>query len=485
MEEKKDTSVVDAMVRVNLINQTANNNLGITQGYNKENRDKLWDSKKGKADFKDKKFGIKQTYDDPISGKTLHREQKAAQNKYHMRNAKGEIVSSAWAEYSSETDHVNSLKDVHRKVKGNPFLTDDDFKEIMNSDENYRILSKSLNTSKGDKSDWEVIVDKDRDISIEGKMQIAKEKVKSDVVLTGKFALRTGKNVGQEFVVGAKDTLVNSAIPLTAEAVRKMIDVAQGKEDLNDAIKDMGKITVKVAVAGGTNKVVVDVVSSQLANSSSVVLQNVANSNQVAQIIAVAAIVQESAVKYINGEIDGQEFVEQVGVKGASMVAGMIGGQVGGELGGIIGAALGTLALPGVGTVAGYVTGEVIGQVLGTIITTVACSAIVTVLNVSKHLNDYKLTERQIRILETDALREMENQRGKFREIVEREYKVLDEMIQNGFDQIMRSACEENGNIQGIADGLDQILSVFGKNVKFRTIEDYEAQLDMPLKLRF
>ena len=190
-------------------------------------------------------------------------------------------------------------------------------------------------------------------------------------------------------------------------------------------------------------------------------------------------------MKYINGEIDGQEFVEQVGVKGASMVAGMIGGQVGGELGGIIGAALGTLALPGVGTVAGYVTGEVIGQVLGTIITTVACSAIVTVLNVSKHLDDYKLTERQIRILETDALREMENQRGKFREIVEREYKVLDETIQNGFDQIMRSACEENGNIQGIADGLDQILSVFGKNVKFRTIEDYEAQLDMPLKLRF
>lgn len=51
MEEKKDTSVVDAMVRVNLTNQTANNNLGITQGYNKENRDKLWDSKKGKADF--------------------------------------------------------------------------------------------------------------------------------------------------------------------------------------------------------------------------------------------------------------------------------------------------------------------------------------------------------------------------------------------------------------------------------------------------
>ena len=468
-----------------MLDEETNKKLGITQEYNKENRDKLWDSQKGKADFKDKKFEDRQTYEDPISGKVLHKGQKAAQNKYHMRNDEGDVVSSKWAEHSAETDHINALKDVHEKVKHNPFLTDDDFKDIMNSDENYRILSKSLNTSKGNKSDWEVILDKDSGISTEGKIQMAKEKVKSDVALTGKFAFRTGKNVGQEFASGAKDTLVNSAIPLTTEAVRKMVEVAQGKESLDDAAKDMAKITVDVAVTGGANRILVDVVSSQLANSGSAVLQNIANSNQVAQIIAVAAIVQESAVKYINGEIDGQEFIEQVGTKGASMVAGMIGGQVGKEIGGIIGGAIGTVALPGVGTAGGYVAGEVIGQVLGTIITTVACGAIVTVYNTSKHLNDYKLKEHQIRRLEAEALQEMKNQREKFREIIEKEYKVWDEKIQSSFDQMMRSACEENCNIQGVTDGLDKILSVFGKTVKFKTVEEYEAQLDIPLKLKF
>nr|WP_294484688.1 GlsB/YeaQ/YmgE family stress response membrane protein [uncultured Anaerosporobacter sp.] len=487
MSGEKNSSALDAMVSANNMKQTANADLGITQEYNKQNRDKLWDSTKGKQAYKEKTFGDKQTVVDPITGKTLHKNQSAAQNKYHMKNSDGENISSKWADHSAETDHVNALKDVHEKVKGNPFLTDEDFKDITNSDENYRLLSKSDNASKGEKSDWQIITDKDSGLSTEGKIQMAKEKITSDVALTGKFAARTAQNAGKEFVSGATDTLVNSAIPLTTEAVRKLVNVAQGKESLGDAAKDMGKITVNVAVAGGTNKLLVDVVTSQMANSSSAILQNIASSNEVAQIIAVAAIVQESAVKYINGEIDGKEFIEEVGVKGATMVAGMIGGQVGREIGGIIGAVVGTVAIPipGVGTGVGYVAGEVIGQVLGVIITTVSCSAIVSVYNTSKHLNDYKLKEAQIRRLETDALQEMENQRCKFREIVEHEYKVWDETIQSGFDQILRSACEETYNLQGVTDGLDKILSVFGKKVKFSSMDEYENQLDMPLKLSF
>ena len=133
MIDKRETSALDAMVTLSNATQIANSNLGITQEYNKENRDKLWDSTKGKAEYKDNQFGDKQTYNDPITGKILHKSQKASQNKYHMRNEDGELVSSKWAEHSAETDHVNALKDVHDRVKHNPFLTDDDFKEIMNS----------------------------------------------------------------------------------------------------------------------------------------------------------------------------------------------------------------------------------------------------------------------------------------------------------------------------------------------------------------
>lgn len=481
MFDEKDNTVLESIVLATNASQTANTELGITQEYNKENRDRLWDSPKGKAEFKEKQFGDKNTYEDPISGKTLHKSQNAAQNKYHMRNADGEVVSSKWAEHSAETDHINALKDVHDKVKSNPFLSDDDFKEIMNSDANYRLLSKSMNTSKGDTSDWKLVRDKESDISTEGKIQLAKEKVKSDVTLTAKFAARTSQNIGKEFASGAKDSLVNSAIPLTVEAVNKLIRVAQGEESLKDAAKDMAKTSVNVVVAGGTNKVVIDVLSSQFANSSSVVLKNMAGNNQVGQIVAVALIVQESAFQYINGEIDGKEFIQQVGAKGTTMMAGMIGGQVGKELGAIIGGVIGTAVLPGVGTGAGYVAGEVIGQVLGTIITTVACGAIVTAYSTMKHMDDYKIKESEINQIKIDAIREIEHQRTRFKEIVEHEYSVWNDTIQDGFEQIIENSYEETCNIQGITEGIDNVLSAFGKTVRFKNTEEYKAQLDMPL----
>lgn len=485
MSKDNDAMVTETVKNLSMMEQQVNHNLGITQEYNKENRDKLWDSQKGKADYKDKVFGDRETYMDPISGKVLHKSQKAAQKKYHMKNPEGENISTKWAEHSAETDHINAIKDVHDKAKHNPFLSDSDFKEIVNSDENYRILSKKDNTSKGKQNDWNIITDKDNGRSAGSRVQMAKEKIRADMALQGKFAARTAENAGKEFVAGAKDTLVKSAIPLTAEAVYKLCKVSKGEESLEDAAKEMGKEVVDVAVVGGVNKLVSDVAKSKLRNSGNAVISKIANSNHVAQIVTVAMIVKDSAVRYINGEINEKEFIDEVGVKGATMVAGMIGGSVGREIGTIIGGVIGTSVLPGVGTAAGVAAGRIIGEVLGTIITTVACSAIVSVYHTSKHLNDYKLKESQMRQLETEALKEMENQRNKFRSIVEREHEHWDKEIQNGFDMILSSACEQTFSIQGVTDGLDKILAVFGKSVAFKNLDEYEAQLDMPLKLSF
>lgn len=483
MSNENENITIETALNLKKMNQMPNSDLGMTQEYNKENRDKLWDSAKRKAEYKEAVFDGKNTYEDPIRKKVLHKNQKAAQRKYHMKNAEGDNVSKKWAEHAAETDHINALKDVHDVAKHNPFISDADFKEIMNSDENYRILSKSDNTSKGKKNDWQIILDKDNEMSMQARMHMAKEKISSDVALQQKFVTRTAQNISSEFAIGAVDTVVESAIPLTAEAVRKMCKVACGQESFNDATKEMGKKVVDVAVAGGKNKLLLDVFETQLKKNPS--LSKIINSNEVSQIVAVAVIVKESAVKYINGEIDGKEFIDEVSEKGVAMVAGMMGGAIGREIGAVLGGVAGTMTLPGAGTGIGIIAGEVIGEVLGTIITTVACSAIVSVYNTSKHLNDYKLKERQIRILEAEALNEMSNQREKFRNIVEREYKHWDEEIQKGFDLMLSSACEQTFNLQGVTDGLDKILSVFGKSVIFKNLDEYESQLDMPLKLNF
>lgn len=452
--------------------QETSNKLGITQDYNSENKRKLWDSPQASSDFKEDIFAGKKTYVDPSTKKVLHKSQSAAQKKYHMKNSNGDKISKKWAAHSAEVDHIVSLKEGHNVAKHNPFLSDNDFKEIINSNENYRILSKSENASKGEKSDWERIFDKDRDMSIKARTQIAKEKINADITLNRKFLARSSQNIGKEIIAGSADALTQSVIPLTAEAVRKMCKVASGEESFEDAVKDMQKSVVDVAVTGAGIRLTQDI--AKLTNHSGT-----------AQIITVALMVKESAIKYVNGEIDGEEFIEEVGEKGAVMVTGMIGGAVGREIGTMIGSIAGTVALPGVGTAVGGAAGRVIGEILGTIITTISCSAIISVYNTFKSLDNYKLKERQIKMLETAALNEMKSQREKFKNIIEMTYRHWDDEVQKGFDQMLSSACEETFNLQGLTDGLDRILAVFGKEVAFKNLNEYEAQLNMPLKLSF
>lgn len=486
MDKDENKSKIDTTIEVmkykSTYYQKANENLGITQEYSKENRDKLWDSQKRKSEYKEKVFGDKNTYRDPISGQVLHKNQEAAKRKYHMKNADGENISKEWAKHSAETDHINSIKATHNVVKHNPFLTDEDFKEIINSDQNYRVTSKKLNTMKGDKSDLQVIFDKKIELSKDGKIQMAKEKITADISVQGKFAQRTAENMGKEFAVGARDTLIKSAISLSVEAINNMCKVASGEISIEEASESIGKSVVKQAVIGGTDKLKKDIMYAQMSKNK--ILYNLANSNKVNQIVMVASIVKDSAIRYVNGEIDEEQFIKEIGEKGTTMVVSMIGG----EIGRLIGASIGTAILP----VAGTAAAAIIGEVIGVFISTVACTAIMAaysigkdISNTIKHLDDYKIKEHEIKILEAEALKEIENQRNKFKRIVEKEYGYWDQEIQKGFDLILSNACEETFNLRGITEGLDKILNIFGKSVAFKNIEEYEAQLDMPLKLKF
>lgn len=153
--------------------------LGVTQDYDRSN----YDSASAKRTYKEKAFGDSAVITDPTTGEILHKSQTAAQNKYHMKNDDGENISKKWANHSTEIDHINSLKSIHDKTKHNSFLSDDDIQEIANCDANLRVLPKSLNASKGEKSDLEVIFDADNGLSLKGRANLAGEKIKSDVVL--------------------------------------------------------------------------------------------------------------------------------------------------------------------------------------------------------------------------------------------------------------------------------------------------------------
>ncbi len=481
MEEKKKHLAVE-MAETMVIG--ANEDLGITQEYNGQNRKKLWDSKEAKSAYKEKVFNGKRTYRDPVTGKELHIAEKAARNKFHMKTADGKNNSTAWAAHSAEADHIVSLKELHGRVKSNAFLTDRDLKEIANQDANFRATSKHFNAQKQEKSDLAMAMDRDSELSREGKIALVKGKIGAEVHVNADIALHMAKNMGTEFATGATEALTGALIPLTVEAVSQMCKVASGEKSLGEAAGDMAKYTVGTAVVGGARRLIVDQANFMMANIENPLFQKIASSGQIGQITAVALIVADSAERYLNGEISGQEFIEEIGQKGTMMVAGMIGGEIGSEIGTFLGLASGGLV--------GAAAGKVIGKVLGTVITTAACSGIILVSSAvkdiretAKHLDDYRKKERELAMIRTEALAEMERQREKFKAICAEEFGRWDETFAEGFDRIMESACEGVYSAKGVAEGLDEILRIFGRNVRFGTVEEYEAQLDSALVLQF
>ena len=447
--------------------------LGITKEYNKENRDKLWDSQKGKKEYKDKVFDGNKVIQDPYSDNMLHYDTNAAKNKYHMKNSEGENNSTKWANHVAETDHVTSLKNVHDSLKNDPFLSDSDLKDIANDESNYRILSKHENTSKGEKSDLEYIKSDSNDMTPEGKKKMVHEKLKSSGNILVHGAGATVKNAGFEFIDGASKNVQKSIVPLTAIAVDNIMDVVKGEQDFSEALKNTGKSVVDVAVVGGTSKLIEDIIFNMCNDNSKEILNKITGSPYYAELLSLAGIVKDSAEKFVNGDINGREFVEEIGEKGTLMVSSMVGGQIGREIGKYVGIALGVTFVPGpLTTVLMVKAGEIVGEILGGVIATVACSTVIAVYKKIKHINDYKQKEKELSHMINQSLEVIKEGHERLKVSVDNFYETWDAAVKDGFDEIERS--ERTHDFEGFSNGLNTLLELFGSNVTFKTMDEFD-----------
>lgn len=441
MSEEKKNDVSDFLKISNLNNMKnnvkANEELGITQKYNKENRDRLWDSTKGKREFKENIFKNGKTYYDPISGNKLHSTQKAAQQKYHMKSG-----SKKWAKYSPETDHVVSLKQIHKRVKKNPFLSDKDIKEIANNPQNYRVTSKSHNASKGEKSDFESILDLDNGMSLEGRKTLVEEKFVGEVSLATNITGRTVKNISKEFSDGAVNGIKSSSVFLIANGVKEMCLVASGEKDLDDSVKAITKTTVEVAATGGMMKVITTGLKGASKSVSSGVLG----------VITVSMMVKDSFIRYINGEIDEKGFADEIMISGVATIGASIGAIAGS-----------VLPIP------------VVSQAICSMIVSTACvetyKACKMIKEAIKSLDDYKNKELEINRIESEALREIDRQQNILKDMINEEFTEWDNQFKLGFQNIYSATIDND--VDGIAKGLDKILNIFKENVKFETYSEF------------
>ncbi len=407
---------------------SASENLGITQEYT-GNR-KLWDSASAKKNYVDSVFGDKQTIRDE-NGIVLHKSHKAAKNKYHQKNAAGENVSAKWSKYAAEVDHKISLESLHKQAKHNPFLSDSDLREIANCKENYQILSKRQNASKGADNSANLI---------------------THASLHGKFAARTAANAAGEFAVGASESVQGISVQLIANSLQKL--VIEG-ESLEDTAKSAGKAVVNAAVVGGAEKLLIDTATHIFANSGNAVLNQIVQMNAVGQCLVLGAAVGTSALKYLDGEITTEQFADEILMNGAAI---------------------------GISTIVGI---AVPVPLLAPIVSCIAVRAIHLLHQTRFQFDEYTIKESKIRDLEREAIAEMDRQRRKFHELVQENLNEWDSVIETAFQKMISASFEDSFDLDGIISGLDQVLSLCGEKARFRSVKEWESQLDMPLELSF
>lgn len=410
--------------------QTANTELGITQQYT-GNRSKHWDSTEGKQQYRDKVFGDKQTIVDENTGQVLHKSHNAAKRKYHQKDKDGNIVSTKWAEHAAEVDHKISLESLHDASKHNAFLTDDDLKEIANSEVNYRIISKKENASKGS--------DNTADFATHASLQV-------------KFAGRTVKNMSKEFVDGAAEGAKGAVFYIIVDGVEKVLIE---NKSVGETLKESGAAVLSAATVTGTEKLLIDIATQTFQNSGNEILKSIVAQNAVGQMLVMSVAVGRALVKYLDGEIDEKRLVEEIALNGAMIV---------------MSTAI-NMAVP--------------IPLLGPAISMIAVQVATSIYETRKHMDDYLIKERKIKQIANEGLKVMAERRATFKEIVDGQFREWDSAVTEGLTQLVSSSWGDSYSLHGMVAGLDKILALCDESAAFHTVEEYEAQLDQTLNLCF
>lgn len=470
MEKEREKEIKKTTFKGHIISDArANENLGVGQKYDRCR----YENKEALKKFKNQYYGSQKSGIDPYTGKRVHKSHNAAKNAYGEKH---------YARHASETDHIVSLKEGHNILKNDPFLSDENVKNILNDPKNYREIARSVNNQKRDTDDLVYITgvkfDKetkriekyDTGLTNEGKARMAAENVQAKAHIIADAGSQTAKNVASEFIGGASDAMTVAAVPMMVLGVQNLCEVASGQKSMEDAAKEMGEMSVKTVVTGGSARLAKDVISMAAEKSGSQCLGKIAaGSNEFVQLAVVSGLVFKSFVKLANNEITGAEFFDEISESGVALIGDIIGTVAGSSLAAAlmpIAAATGPAGLA-IGA-AGFIGGMLVSSVC------------VGIYRYASELKDnyigygrtYRERLEKINQIADQAISEMQIQHESLKKMIDGQYEEWENLFDTGFQEI-REALMTN-DFDRMSGGLNYILKAFGEKVLFNNMEEFD-----------
>lgn len=409
----------------------------------------LFDYGKAKRIAKKMKFSSGKTVKDPYTGEKLFRRKHDAK----------QIYGKDWQRHLAEADHVVPLHKIFKECEKNPFLTNEDIKEIANSQENLEVISRKLNNAKRDRTNEEFYRDeayqKDKGINLSKKSRdkaIKDGKIAQDSI-DWKFKVRTAKNVCHEFHRSGTLAAAEAAkVAGGVAAVYNIVDVINGKKSPKEAIKDVVKVTgtsyATTYVTCGSVSVASQHASRYLLVSEKSMLRMFGKAGVPEKIVSTFLATQGIVKDYIAGNITAVECIVQLGETGiASYTAG----------------AVGTVLIPV----------PVIGTAIGAMIGNALAGSLFTAW--SRTLKSAKLArEERIRIEKEceECIRHINEYSRQLDEITEQYFKEHRKVFQEALGDMVSGLKVDDAN--GYISGANKITRQLGGQVYFQNMNEFD-----------
>ena len=381
---------------------------------------------------------------DYMSGKHLVKTQQAAKALY----------GDKWAEHAAEMDHTDPLKNIHDRHRNDAWSTEADIREVGNRPENIRALSKRNNAAKGAKSNRE-FAESSKELGRRGRV-LAREvgnraEAESDSRLFSrgvKHAVNIGHRAG---LAGAKAA---GLAGLSVSGIRNIVAVAKGEKDALDAVLDTAKDTAAAAGGGYLMGGGMTVLQHTFSKSSNQLIQSLTKSNVAGSAIAAVITFVPTVSSFASGEISTEDFILELGEKGASFLSGSAG------------AVIGQMAIPV------PVIGAAIGSMIGYALSSEYYSQLVNAIK-----NAQIAHERRIKIEREceEAIKAIREYRAELENFTSRWLADYTKSFNSAFDE-MDSALFAN-NIDGFIAGANSITLKLGGKPAFKNMKEFEAMM--------
>ncbi|WP_353218965.1 hypothetical protein [Salinisphaera sp. S4-8] len=267
--------------------------------------------------------------------------------------------------------------------------------------------------------------------------------------------IATAKDIGRvSHRAGLKGAQLGAALGGGVAVVTNFILVASGEKTLDAACKDCAAATLKAAVTGYATAFTGAAIAGLMRQAASEGMRRLASTNLPGMAITVCVSLAESTKRLVTGAISFDQFVEDIGESGSSLLA------------------AGALAAAGQMLIPIPVVGAVIGGMVGYSLSSMFYRSAAHALREARESETQYLALKQFC---EESRRQLDAEKRRVETVLRAQIDLRKANVQTLFDGLEQAL--ESGNVDAFCQRLNQFASGLGHEVAYASKEEFDSAM--------